>query len=411
MNPAPWLVEFHRQWHKSRGHRIQPASRAFSLAWKDLLEAAGLFSAAEQKHAEAEALALEKQGHLTLKRHRYRQYIIESVSLPPGAEPWLIALFGASSAGDLRAQSLAIIQDSQSTGHPRWPESWRLLCDVLTAAFETEKNLRPFFWKDPAELENLLRVLHGLTGREWPPHTLIRDASVALGCESKFLEQKQAVLESALSILFQETSTLEALGILGSQSRATVHGLLTLHFEDGSTQDYHNLRGDFTIALTDLERATRATTSAKQILSIENFKTTFRQAASANTQGDTLLLATSYPNKATIRLLNLLPAAIPHHHFGDADASGYAILRSLREISPRPVQAFLMAWRDSHESPPLTEHDLRILPALISSPLMTDCQHSLIAMANAGRKGLFEQESLGAPSLSGWRFWLQATQS
>lgn len=405
MKPALWLVEFRRQWHKSRGHRIQPASRAFALAWKDLLEAAGLFSAAEQKNAEAEALALEKQGHLALKRHRYRQYIIESVSLPLGAEPWLIALFGARSAGDLRAQSLAIIQDSQSTRHPRWPESWRLLCDVLTAAFEAEKNLRPFFWKDPSELESLLRVLHGLTAREWPPHTLIRDASAALGCESKFLEQKQGVLESALSILFQEATTLEALGILGSQSRAAVHGLLTLHFEDGSTQDYHNLRGDFTIALTDLERAIRATTPAKQILSIENSKTTFQQAASANTQGDTLLLATSYPNKATIRLLSLLPSDMPHHHFGDTDASGYAILRSLRQIGVRPVQAFLMAWRNSHDSPPLTEHDLRILPALIASPLLADCQPCLIAMANAGRKGQFEQESLGAPSLAGWPFW------
>jgi hypothetical protein len=279
--------------------------------------------------------------------------------------------------------------------------------DRLATAFEGEKNLRPFFWKDPGEVESLLNILKGLTSREWPAHTLIRDASVALGFDSKFLEQKQSVLESALSLLFQEPTTLEALGILGSQSRATVHGLLELHFADGNSQSYGNLRGDFTIAHTDLDRAISAATSARQILSIENAKTTFRQAVAANRQGDTLLIATSYPNRATTRLLDLLPPNLPHHHFGDTDASGYAILRSLRQASPRLVQPYMMNWLDEIDSPALSEHDRRILPALMTSPLMADCREDLAAMVKAGRKGCFEQESRGTPSLIGWPFWNQ----
>lgn len=408
MKTPAWLAELYRQWHKARGGKLQSATRAFSRGWEDLLDAAGLQTAAERNHAANEVEEFEKHGHLRLRRHRYRKHLIEAVDLPVTSEPWLIALFGGSSAQDLRREAVAIVTQEQAHRHPRWPESWQSLGLRIFAAFEEGKNLGPFAWKDPADLDRLLQTLHALTAREWPAGTLIRDASTALGLESKDLEKKQGVLESALGILFGEETSMESLGLLGTQSRATVHGRLCLHFEDGTVQEFENLRGEFSVSLADLQRAVRTTTSAGQILSIENAKTTFRQAAAANRQGDTLLLSTSFPNAATRHLLQILPPELPHYHFGDTDPSGYAILRFLRELGCRPVVRFLMDWQDREHSSPLSEHDRRLLPALKSSSLLNDCLPSLLAMEQAGRKGCFEQEALGGPTLDRWPFWQSA---
>lgn len=405
MKRSPWLTELYRQWRKARGGKLSPAVRPFSRDWNQLLDAAGLHTAAERNHAQAEAEALWKQDHLVLVLHKYRDYLIERVLLPVASESWLLGLFEETSAQDLLKKSLAIVSTARVQTHSRWPESWADLCDQIDEAFLSGKNLAPFSWKDPSELAQLLKILHGLTAREWRAETLIRDASTSLGLPSKFLEQKQRVWESGLSVLFGEETTLDSLSISSGQSRATVHGRLSLQFADGSVQDFAHLRGEFLLSLADLQRAVKATTDANQILSIENTKTTFRQAAAANQSGDTLLLATSYPNRATKRLLEILPCDLPHYHYGDTDVSGYAILRSLRESSPRPVRLFQMDWRNLASSDPLSERDRRLLPALKESPLMEDCRPMFLQMEAAGRKGNFEQETRGGPTLTSWPFW------
>lgn len=254
----------------------------------------------------------------------------------------------------------------------------------------------------------MLDLLHGLTANEWPAGTLIRDASHELTGDSKFLEERLNSVESALGLLFGEETALEALGILNSQSRVFLQGSLCLHFADGTLQTLESRLGDFSLSLDVLRRAERVTTLASRIFSIENAKTTFRQAVARNTDGGTLVIATSYPNAATRRLLELLPAELPHSHFGDTDVSGYAILRSLREIGRRPVERFLMDWQDAQNSAPLSEHDRRLLPALKAAPTMLDCRPDLRAMEAAGRKGRFEQEARGAPAHTHWPFWPQS---
>ena len=404
MKTPAWLAEFHRQWFAARGHNLEPASRPFSREWEKLLDDAGLHSAADRNTAEAEARQLATEGRLELRTHKYRTYLIEKVVLPLSQESWLVTHCGGTPAGDLRRQTLENVTAARNIAHRRWPESWEQLCDRLVAAFESGKNLAPFFWKDPETVRHLLQILRALTDREWPPGTLLRDASMTLTGNSKALEKQQGAIEFALGLLFGEESTLEALGILGSQSRALLHGRLCLHFPDGTIQACEHLQGEYTLSIADLTRAERASTGAVRILSIENARTTFRQAAAVNV-GDTLIIATSYPNAATKKLLELLPPELPHYHFGDTDVSGYAILRALREICRRPVSPFLMAWQDKEDSPPLTEHDRRLLPALLASPLMSDCSHSLQAMADAGRKGCFEQEAFGAPARKDWPWW------
>lgn len=405
MKVPAWLAEFYRQWYEARGKKLNPRERSFSRRWEKLLDDAGLRSAAERSSAAAEADALRAEGHLELRRHHYRHYLIESVALPASSEPWLLALFGKASAQELRRQATATVAQFKWTGHQRWPESWQKMSEEILTAFEKGGNHAPFFWNDPAALEHLLSILHKLTEREWPEGTLIREASKALGLESKKLEEMQRSLESALHRLFGEKTGLESLGILCAQSRVTLHGPLRLHFEDGKVQDFEHLRGEITISYSDLQRCTQATTRAGQILTIENSKTPFPQAVAANREGDTLLVTTSFPNSATRRLLNLLPISLPHYHFGDTDASGYAILKSLREIGTRPVERFLMNWRDNPDSPPLSEYDRRILKSLKRSPLMKDCLPFLLEMERAGRKGFFEQETEGAPIFGQWPFW------
>ena len=409
MSASPWLIELHRQWHGARGKKLSAGGRAFSRKWEDLLDDAGLKSAAERNEARSEVETLGKERHLLLRHHKYRKHILESISLPPASEPWLLSLVDAKSAHDQQSQSITLVLQSRAEGHPRWPESWQRLCDRVLSAFEHGQNLPPFIWNKPEELASLLMTLHGLTAREWPTNTLIRDASAAMGLPSKFLEKKQPALESGLGVLFGEDTSLESLGLAGSQSQVTIHGRLSLHFADGSIQHFEHLRAPFSISLSDLQRSVRVSTDAGQILSIENAKTTFRQAVAANVQGGTLLIATSFPNAATRRLLEVLPATLPHHHFGDTDVSGYAILCSLRELGIRRVEPFQMNWSDKEDSEPLSEHDLRILPTLKSSPLMEDCLPFLAAMEHLSRKGNYEQESLGMPQLTGWPFWKSAS--
>jgi len=409
VSASPWLIELHRQWHGARGNKLSAGARPFSRKWEDLLDDAGLKSAAERNAARAEAETLGKEGHLVLRHHKYRKHILESISLPPASEPWLLSLVDEKSARDQQSQAVSLVLQSQADGHSRWPESWRRLCDRVLSAFEKGQNLPPFFWSKPDEFSLLLATLHGLTAREWPPNTLIRDASAALGLPSKLLEKKQPALESGLGVLFDEETSLESLGLAGSQSQVTIHGRLSLHFADGSIQHFDHLRAAFSISLSDLQRSVRVSTDAGQILSIENAKTTFRQAVAANVQGGTLLIATSYPNAATRRLLEVLPAALPHHHFGDTDVSGYAILCSLRGLGIRRVEAFQMNWSDKEDSGPLSEHDRRILPFLKKSPLMEDCLPYLATMERLNRKGDYEQEALGMPQLPHWPFWESAS--
>ena len=408
MSAPAWLAELHRQWLAARGAKSSASVRSFRVDWEDLLDDAKLVSADQRSVAKNEAEALEKEGRVSLKRHRYRDYIIEKVAVPVDQEAWLATQFGTLPGHLLRAQSLQVVAVERAAGHPRWPESWERLCTEVDAAFTHGTVLKPFRWRVPQEVAWIFSAVRALTERDWKDGTVVGDASSALGWGAKLLDRRRRTLESALTRLFNEPSPLESLGLIGSHSRALIQGPLVLHFEDGTQQDVSNLRGGTTLSHLDLQRAVRATTSAARILSVENTKYTFPQAVAANRTGEALLIATSHPNGAVRRLLELLPLSLPHFHFGDTDASGYAILRSLRRVTARLVTPFLMAWEDDPASPALSEHDRRVLPGLLADEALKDCWPQLKRMAAAGRKGAFEQERFAAPGLIAWPFWKQA---
>ena len=388
---SAWLLEFHRQWQRARGGRPAAGDTPFSRDWRKLLEDAGISAAEDIKHAEREAESLEAQGHLKLSHYRHR--LIQRVRLPVAKEAWLRGLFHSDDPVVLRQRALEAVGAARAKGHPLYPDLWGQWCSSLADTFAAGRNQRPLLWRQPDNLKDLLSLVYELTAREWPPHTLVRDADVALGQPTKIIERLRHAVEAALTQLFQRGTTLEALNIVTANSRLLFDGPLTLHFADGSADVSGHLRhGDFVTA-ADLARAVRVTTTASRILSIENSKTTFRNLAAQNDARDTLLVATSFPTQAVRLLLEKLPLELPHFHFGDTDPAGYFILTKLREVCPRSVAAWQMDWSDKPDSPPLTAYDRRVLERLLTAPNMEDIRPDLHRMFVAGSKGEFEQES------------------
>ncbi|NQX00903.1 hypothetical protein HQ447_09605 [bacterium] len=395
-----WLAEFYRQWHVARGKRVTASSRAFSVDWVKLLESAGITSAEDQATAAREA---EACGQLVLKRHHYRKYLIERVSLPLASESWLIELFGGIASVDLQAAALEVVAEFSERGHARFPAEWAALCESLRVAFLEGRSLRPFHWN---RLETLREVLDGvkkLSEREWPAGTLIRAASVDIGLDSKQLERYQRTFESGLARLFGTEISLKSLGLVAGDGHVELHGPVCLHFPDGSVHDFDGL-SHVLISAADLARCGSVSTTAERLLSIENRKTTFRQYAAANEDRSTLIVATSFPTPACRHLLEKLPVSLPHHHFGDTDPAGWQILLKLREATSRPVAAFKMKWRPALEPVPLTPFDRKLLEKLLSAPLLADVRDEIRTIAERGDRGNFEQETLGPPT--GVERWL-----
>ena len=394
MKTPRWLAELHRQWHAARGKRVAGASRAFSRNWIELLEAADITSAEDQATAAREAEACEQ---LVLKHHRYRKYLIERVTLPLASEPWLIERFGGTAGEVLLANSLEIVAEFSQRGHSRFANKWADLCTSLRTAFAQGRSLRPFNWNHPETLRYLLDVVRKLSEREWPPGTLIRAASVDLGLDSKQLERHQRTFESGLARLFGTEIFLKSLGLVAGDSHVELHGPVCLHFPDGTIHDFDGLT-NVLISAADLARCSSVSTSAERLLSIENRKTTFRQYAAANHDRRTLIAATSFPTPAFRELLEKLPVALPHCHFGDTDPAGWHILLKLREATPRPVKAYQMNWRPAATPSPLTPYDRKLLGKLLSAPLLSDVRDEIRVIAERGDRGDFEQETLGPPA-------------
>lgn len=397
MNPPAWLAQLHRHWHARRGQQLVAASRDFTRDWVGLLEQAGITSAEDQASAAREAEALAKAGHLLLKRHRYRTYLIERVTLPLSQEAWLRELFGGTAGHVLQAASLEIVAQFATAGHRRFPNEWTALCEALRQAFSGARSLHPFGWRHPATLHRMLDIILKLSERDWPPDTLIRAASVAIGLDSKGLERHRRTFESGLARLFGTAVPLKSLGFVDGESHIELHGPVCLHFADGSSHDFDGLT-HVLISAADLDRCSAISTTAGRLLTIENRKTTFRQFAAANHDRRTLLAATSFPTPAFRLLLEKLPPALPHHHFGDTDPAGWHILLKLREATVRHVQPFHMQWRPATVPSPLTPYDRQLLPKLLEAPRLADVRAEILAIAQRNDRGNFEQETLGPPT-------------
>jgi len=307
-------------------------------------------------------------------------------------------------AGQLQQQSLAMVEAAKAVPHARYPQLWSRWCESMGKAFHEGRTLRPLTWKQPEKVGAMLGIVRRLTERDWPPGISIRLVGSEVVQDSKMLEDSQGFVEACLTSLFGNVTSLQSLGITGSASHVWAGGPMVLHFENGSELDHASSQGRYSIDHVDLVRAREITTTALRLLTVENLKATFRDLVAANVDRSTLIVFSSFPSEAMKLLLAKLPAGLPHYHFGDTDPSGWHILLKLREASPRPVLPLHMRWRAGRKASPLTEHDKKVLPMLLASPLMSDCRQELQMMIDKADRGDFEQESFGMPGVN-WPFY------
>ncbi|HBJ86688.1 MAG TPA: hypothetical protein DDZ88_23095 [Verrucomicrobiales bacterium] len=364
-----WLQKLHEEWMVARKRRITTSVRPFRRDWDKLLEGAGIRSAEDQQTALREAARLSQLRLIPFKaKPRY----IDKIEVPLESEAWLHAQFGTQTGANAQQRALAVVNRWAAQTHPSLPEVWKELCSRLEAEFRSPRVVEPFRWLEADRVDELLGLLFHLTSLEWPEGTLIRDASTQLGQGSKYLEMQQSFIERALEQLFGRETPLEALGIQTSNSVLHYCGPLVLHFADHAKP--LDLRFESTLSVAELERATHITTTAERLLTVENRKTTFLQLTRADAPRSTLIVATSFPTQAVKLLMQKLPRELPHHHFGDTDATGWDILRKLREVFSRAVQPFHMRWRPKPNAPRLTQRDQQILSRLLADPRMADCR-------------------------------------
>lgn len=407
LRDIPVLKELYRQWKTARGHRASPFRQVFSRDWEKLLYTAEIVSASQRADAVHDARLLAKDGLVKIVPPRFRPDLIEKIQIPLEAEPQLREIFGDADASDLHATAGKVLHSFRERVHPLLPDAWQAWCAKLATRLASHQSIAPLDWRQPEVLQETLGALFSLTARDWPPATPIRTASVALGFDSKWLEQQAARIESLLhGVSAGELESLADLGIVGNTPLLHISGPMTLEFDDGSRIDFAPLRSYYALNEIDLSRVTAIQTPARPLLTVENVKTTFPQLAAANRDGETLIVASSFATPAIGYLLHRLPRTLPHYHFGDTDPYGFAILHSLRKASPNAanVRPFLMHYRPQPESTPLDAKSRSLAETLLGEPSMEDCHGDLRAILDAGTKGDYEQESYGPPALEGWPF-------
>jgi len=212
----------------------------------------------------------------------------------------------------------------------------------------------------------------------------------------------QPRLEVALYQITQgSVQSLADCGILENPRHVILHGKLRLQFQDGEL-NLGLLRAPTWISEEDIHRAAGLHCEITRVLTVEN-ETTFLELAKLNQ--DTLLIQTSYPNRAVLALLEKLPASLDVYHFGDTDPAGFDILRDLRERSGREITPLHMVYQPDESSAALTREEKNLLQRLLDNPNMADCHEVLQAIIQNGRRGKFEQEALGLPTAGRWPFY------
>jgi hypothetical protein len=155
------------------------------------------------------------------------------------------------------------------------------------------------------------------------------------------------------------------------------------------------------LSALDIGRALEIRTRARRCITVEN-ETTFHELAKL--RSGELLVQTSYPGSGTLALLERLPEPVQLFHFGDTDPSGFEILFELRKRLRREVRSLFMEYREEESSAPFTEREFSVLQRLMAEPAMDPERPALEAALRAGKKGAFEQESLGRPSIPSFPF-------
>lgn len=410
MPSFPVLEALARRYHASKQGRTGTGVRDFLVDYPDLLKLAGCTDGDSRAQAEKELIAASElpDSKLVLERHPRDPSITWQVRLlSDGGERWLFDLLGKPTPAALRAQWTAFFHSAAedlSDLPALWQQRWHHWCAALANAAQQGQSIVPFSFNNQDSAAELLGILKGVLN--WQGPTLLRVASCALCGDSKQLERMAPRLGQALDQLTGgQCTNLADMGLTETPRSVLLHGPLQIHTATGVV-DLGPLKEASRIAAADIEGAIALATSATRCLSVEN-ETTFHQLA--RLQSGVLLIHTSYPGSGVLQLFERLPAALECWHFGDTDPAGFDILRDLRARVARPIQPLHMDFRENEDSPSLSPQEIRLIERLLASPQLADVRENLAALRSAGRKGRFEQESLGQPTAT-WPFFTRSNE-
>jgi hypothetical protein len=398
------LRVFADRYRESQAGRTGAGSKDFMLDYRELLKAAGALEAESRIVAEERLrqAASESDSKLVLETHPRDDKLILLIRLVrDGGESWLFHHLKETSPTEERQALAALFAISRyALELDVWHDDWSSWCMRMAGHALKGDAVAPFSRSDLEASRELLGVLMRVL--RWQGESLIRFASCTIAGDSKRLESLRPRIESALSqISNRRVQSLEDLGLMEKPRQVFIHGPLGLELPGGML-NVGLLTGPASLSETDIRAATRIHCEAARVLTVEN-ETSFLELAKVNR--DTLLIQTSYPNRAVLALLARLPAELPFHHFGDTDPAGFDILRDLRARSKRPVQPLHMRFRFGSDSEALSRADYQLIDRLLHDPLLADCAGELTFMKTSGCKGAFEQESLGLPSMDRWPFY------
>lgn len=401
---SPVLKALARRYRASQAGRTGKAAGDFTEDFRKLQIAAQATDGDAHEEAIHDLNAAERvsNGKLKLDRHSRDQKIITRVRLvQDGGEAWLFQLLSEVAPSVWRVELAQFFTEAVNTPVPEvWQEKWQAWCQQLAHAAAAGESISPFSKDDLEANGELLYVLRKLLA--WPGESLIRFASCVICGHSKRLEALRSKLEQAVKALSGGTHTgLADFGLLETPRSALLHGPLKLVMEN-STLDMGLLSGSYRLSLEDVSKAVSISSDADQCLIIEN-DTTFYELAKI--KSNTLLIQTSYPGRAVIQFLKRLPPTLPCWHFGDTDPDGFDILYHLRKETGRIITPLHMKFRDAEKSDALSSTQLKQIDRLLAEPVMQDVHAELHAQRNAGRVGLYEQESLGWPKQE-WPFYM-----
>jgi hypothetical protein len=391
------------RYEQTRAGRTGQAARDLTVDYEELLRIAGCATGDDRVCAERDLTDAESKNLLKVERHR-RGGIPLRVRFSAVNESLLFEILRRTPPAERRKQLAESFQDAAATPVPEeFRRGWHSFCHALSEAALVGGSILPFSRENFAENRELLALVPKLLA--WRGESLFRFASSVLCGNSKRLEQLRSRIEVCLErITAGKMARLADLGIVENERSLLVHGPLSLVFDHGNV-DLSLLTAPIRIDRRDILRADFFA-SATRCLTIENASMLHELAKLA----PGIILASSgseggFAHSTIISFLHKVPTQIECWHFGDSDPKGFEILHNLRARVQIPIRSLHMGFRADPQSPLLTRDDINTIERLLTLPLFSEAEkHQLRIMRDSGRKGRFEQESLGSPSLA-WPFY------
>ena len=363
-----------------------------------VLEGEAYELAMEELHAaDGKVLRLEweiKRARTTLRKIR----------LAPAKEREFYEWLGRESPAARRKKWVQLFREAAAWEVPeRWRAGWAKFCAHRAEHARCWQEMKPFRVMQMTRGKLMLVFTTRLLA--WEGHRLVRYASHELTGDSKRLERWQGSLQALLGeAMGIKVRSFESHGLLPMPRVATIHGPLRLWKSDRLALDATQLADAATLSAEDITSATRIETDATRCLIIEG-KAPFLEITKF--RSGVLLVWSSFPNAATVALLQRLHASHPElefFHHGDTDPAGFDILRDLRQQTGIPIRAHHMRPADDAKPKKLTPNELTRLAALLDDPRMAAEHPDIDALLKSGRKGNFEQERHREPTSAEWPF-------